>query len=243
MTTSALICLSLITTIICFAFIIQVIGKGLKDLRLEAAKRAETAIALVRKLLNLTPEVSIGASVSAQKTTGILEVAFISKEFPIEYVYENKFLQRTKKLILRGQYTVKAGFDLRGRFNIEIDETSKRVHADFQGSRILSIQQNGYKVILDTDGWWNKLNQKEQELALNEMNRKAEDAALEMQVCGEANASLHRQLLELAKTTGQEWKITFRDEPLLGAQDSLRAKMESAASNPSRFFTPPFNCN
>ena len=242
MTESASIFLILVTITLCFAYIMQVIGKGFKDLRQDAVKTSEVAVGVVKTILNLTPEVSMGTFVTAQKTTNILELAFISKEFPIDYVYENKFLRSTKKLTLRGQYTVKAGFNLDGRFTLEFDETSKRIHATFPGSRILSVQQNGYEVISD-DGCWNKLNQKDQELAVNEMNRRAEAAALEMQVCEEAKASLCRRLLDLTRTTGQEWKITFRDEPLLDSQGSLSGKMAKARGNRGRFFPPPFNSN
>ena len=234
--------LILVTITLCIAYIMQVIGKGLKDLRQEAAKTAEVAVGIVKTILNLTPEVSMGTSVTAQKTMNILEVAFISKEFPIDYVFENKLLRSTKKLTLRGQYTVKAGFNLDGRFTLEIDETCKRIHANFPGSRILSVQQNSYEVISD-DGYWNKLNQKDQELAVNEMNRRAEAAALEMQVCEEAKASLCRQLLDLTRTTGQEWRITFRDEPLLDSQGSSGGKLANARNNRGRFSPPPFNSN
>jgi hypothetical protein len=44
------------------------------------------------------------------------------------------------------------------------------------------------------------------------MNAKARQLAMEMQVCEEAKASLRKQLLELAKKSGQTWEIHFRDE-------------------------------
>ena len=108
--------------------------------------------------------------------------------------------------------SLKAGFDLRERFTVQIDERTQRVRADFPAPKILSVEQNSYKVVNDDSGYWNRLTQKDQELAVNDMNAKARAEALEMQVREEAKASLRRQLLELAKKSGQTWEITFRDE-------------------------------
>jgi hypothetical protein len=191
-------------------------------LRKEAGRTAQGAIELVKQVLNITPEVTITTYVTRQKTTDIFELASVSKEFPVEYHYENKQFGSTKQLDLLGQYTVKAGFDLRERFSIQVDQASHRVHADFPPPKILSVEQRSYKVTRDGNGWWNGLTQKDQEAAVNDMHTRARAEALEMQVCQEAKGSLRRQLLELAKKTGQEWDITFRDERPLVAEQADR---------------------
>jgi hypothetical protein len=197
--------LVLVTLTACFLLVVH-------TLRKEAGKTARGAIEMVKQILNVTPEVTITSYVTRQKTADIFELASVSKEFPIEYHYENKQLGSTKRLDLVGQYTVKAGFELRERFSIQVDQTSHRVHADFPAPKILSVEQKSYKVTKDDNGWWNGLTQKDQEAAVNDMHAKARAEALEMRVCDEAKASLRRQLLDLAKKAGQEWEITFRDE-------------------------------
>jgi hypothetical protein len=101
--------------------------------------------------------------------------------------------------------------------NKEVDQKTHHVRADFPAPKILSVQQNNYKVTQDDGGYWNRLTQKDQELAVNGMNDKARAAAVEMKVLEEAKASLRRQLLELSKKAGQEWEINFRDESPLFA--------------------------
>ncbi|MDB6015736.1 MAG: hypothetical protein JWR19_225, partial [Pedosphaera sp.] len=164
-----------------------------------------------------TPEVTINTYVTYQKTSDILELASINKEFPIDYLYENTTLGSTKRLTLHGQYTVKAGYDLRERFTVQVDQKTHHIRADFPAPKILSVQQNNYKVMQDDGGYWNRLTQKDQELAVNGMNDKARAAAVEMKVLEEAKASLRRQLLELSQKAGQEWEINFRDESPLFA--------------------------
>lgn len=199
------VCLVLIVATACFLVTLHM-------LRREAGKTAQGAVELVKQVLNITPEVTITTYVTRQKTADIFELASVSKEFPVDYRYENKQYGSTKRLDLLGQYVVKAGFDLRERFTVQVDQSTRVVHADFPAPKILSVEQKGYKVTRDDDGWWNLLTQKDQEAAVNDMNSKARATALELQVCEEAKESLRRQLLELAKKTGQQWEITFRDE-------------------------------
>jgi predicted outer membrane protein len=212
----------LVTATVCFLVTVHALHKEAGSAAQGAIATAQSAIEMVKQLLNVTPQVTITTSVTRQKTTDILELASVSKEFPVDYHYENKQLGSTKRLDLRGQYVVKAGFDLRERFSVQVDETSHRVSADFPAPKILSVEQTKYQVIGDDNGWWNRLTQKDQEEAVNDMNAQARKTALEMQVCEEAKASLRRQLQALAKKMGQEWDITFRDEPPFVAEPGDR---------------------
>ncbi len=202
---AAAISLVLLTLTLCFLFIIH-------QLRQEAGKTAEGAINLVKQVLSITPETTITTYVSTQKTTDILELASISKDFAVDYTYEQTLLGSTKKLVLHGSYTVKAGFDLHERFGVQIDETTHKVRADFPAPKILSVQQNTYKVVQDSSGFWNVLSQEDQQAAVSGMNAKAREAALELKVLQDSKDSIRRQLLDLAKRTGQDWEINFRNE-------------------------------
>jgi len=151
---AAAVSMVLITLTLCFVFTLHVTRK-------EAGKTARGAIELVKQVLNITPEVTITTYVTRQKTADIFELASVSKEFPINYHFEHTLYGSTKKLDLVGQYTVKAGFDLRERFTVQIDERTHRVRADFPASKILSVEQNSYKVVNDDSGYWNRLTQKD----------------------------------------------------------------------------------
>jgi hypothetical protein len=215
---AAAISMVLITFTLCFVFTMHMMRK-------EAGRTARGAIELVKQVLNITPEVTITTYVTQQKTSDLFELASVSKEFPIAYHYENQQLGSTKELDLLGQYVVKAGFDLRERFTVRIDQYSHRIHADFPAPKILSVEQKSYKVVRDDSGYWNRLNQKDQEHAVNDMNAQARTRALEMQICEDAKESLRRQLLDLAKKSGQEWEITFRDErPLVSSPLDSQAR-------------------
>ncbi len=214
---AAAISIVLITLTLCAWFLVHMLRK-------EGGQAARGAMELVKQALNITPEVTVTSYVTRQKTTDTFELASVKKEFPVQYHYEHKQYGSTKRLELVGQYTVKAGFDLRERFSLQVDQKSGRVRADFPAPKILSVQQDGYKVVNDESGYWNRLNQKDQETAVNDMNRKARETALQLQVCQQAKDALRRQLLELARKAGQHWEITFRDEPQLLVPEEPQAR-------------------
>lgn len=213
---AAAISMVIVTLTLCFAFLVHLVRReagqtaqgGVELL----SKTAHSALELCKQVLNITPEVTITTYVTHQETKDIFELAAVSKDFPVEYHYQNKQFYSTKTLDLLGQYTVKAGFDLRDRFTIQIDQATHRIHADFPAAKILSVEQKNLKFVHEEDGYWNGVTKEDREKAVNDMNQMARARALELHACEEAKASLRRQLLELAKKSGQEWDIRFRDE-------------------------------
>jgi len=199
---AAAICLVLVTLTLCAAFLMS---RG----QVEAGRSARGALEAVKSVLHVTPTVAVSSYIATQKTSDILELATVSKGFPIEYSFTHTFMGSTKSLKLRGDYTVKAGFDLREKFSLQVGEAGDIVFADFPGPKILSVQMNRYAVLEDQDGWWNVLTPRDREDAVNAMNALARKSALEMGVLPEAKAAVTKRLLEYGGRL--KWEITFRD--------------------------------
>ncbi len=178
----------------------------------QVQRTAEGAVDLVKSVMNVTPEVTVTSFVGRQKTAEALELASVTKQFPIEHTYTNKQLASEKRLQLQGNYTVKAGFNLKDRFSVLIDKDTGEVHADFPPPTILSIQLDDYKVSRDENGWWNRLGSEDHATAVNAMNEQARKQAIDLEVLQNARDLLRKQLLELAQKANQHWTITFRDE-------------------------------
>ncbi len=178
--------------------------------RKEVTQTALDAIEVAKSVLKITPQVQITSTVTLQETKDILELASKSQQLVKNYNYEASWMGSTKVLRLQGQYTIKAGFDLKDRFNVQVDEQSKRIRADFPPARILSVQLDDYKVLEDSSGWWNRLNPKDQEAALNQMNQQVRDEASRGDLLRAAEDSLRDQLNEQARKHEQTWEVTFR---------------------------------
>ncbi|MEX0775782.1 MAG: DUF4230 domain-containing protein [Phycisphaeraceae bacterium] len=198
------VCLVIVTITVCAVVLMNRAGA-------EAGRTAREALDLARSVLHITPEVHITNHVATQQTRDILELATVEQQYSIEQKYEMSWLGSTKRLRLQGRYAAKAGFDLKDRFRLDIDQDTGVVHADFPGPRVLSVELQSYEVIEDDSGYWNRLNPQDQELAFNTMNEQARKHAVELGMLNDAKASLTRSLEELAKRQGQKWEIVYRD--------------------------------
>lgn len=182
--------------------------------RQETLDTAQRAAEAVKQVLHLTPEVTVTTYVVRQKNTDILELASTSKEFPLDYHYKTKFLGSEKFFDIKSDYIAKAGFDLRDKFTVQVDENTKKLRAFFPPPRLLSCQQKAgsFKILRDQDGWLNGVTPEERQRCINEMNADAERKAIEMNILEEAKESVRKQLMELAKKSGQDWEVHFSDE-------------------------------
>jgi hypothetical protein len=201
---SVALCLLLLTVTFCTWFLLDRMRAGAKQTALDAAD-------IFKTLVDLTPQVRITSFVSVQKTSKILELATVKKEFKIPYQYKATFAGSTKELDILGDYTVKAGFDLRDDFNLDIDEQTRVVHASFPRPKIVSVQLDNFAIQSDENGYWNKITSADREAAVNDMNRIAHDKAMELGAIKEAEDSLRSQIETLSKPKSQKWEIRFRD--------------------------------
>lgn len=201
---AAALCLILLTLTLCVTI---VANRGM----VEAGRTARGALEAVESILHVTPTVTVSSYVARQTTIDIMELATVSKNFPQQYSFEHTLLGSTKKLVLRGDYSVKAGFDLRDRFAIQVDQKTGTIFADFPSPKVLSVQMNRYAVLEDEDGWWNALTPADREAAVNAMNEAARRSALEMNVLAEARESVSKRLVQYGNGRQMKWEITFRE--------------------------------
>ena len=209
---AAAISLVLLTLTLCFILVMNRLRSEVRNTAQDALDTANNAMKLFKDAVNLTPQVRISSYVATQQTTDILELSTVKKQFPIVYTYSNTWLGSEKRLVLTGQYTVKAGFDLRDDFVLEIDAKTQVVHARFPQPKILSVQMDTHEPdVRQTDnGWWNKLSRQDQADAVNQMNAEARRNAEQMGILNEAAKALQTQLEDLARKSGQKWQIEFR---------------------------------
>lgn len=86
----------------------------------------------------------------------------------------------TKKLIVRGHYTVKGGYRLKDGVSLRM-ENGKPV-ASFPKPEVLSVELIDYDVLTEDDGWLNKVQPADRAQILrelrNQMRREAEESGL-----------------------------------------------------------------
>lgn len=155
----------------------------------------------VADAFNFSPKISIKNSVVIEENAAILEVALLSQRITYDYEYTNTWMASTKELHLRGVYLAKYGFDLKNQdFSINIAENDSLSDSGYNLTfaipepLLLSFETETYRIIQDRDGWWNKFNKTEREIAVNTLRGAAKEKALSLDYQNKVKESIESQL-------------------------------------------------
>jgi hypothetical protein len=75
------------------------------------------------ELAHLQPRVTVNNRVYLEQTTTVAELAVLARRVEVEHEMLHTWAGSTKRIKLHGTYLVKAGFDLRKRFTVNVHPT------------------------------------------------------------------------------------------------------------------------
>lgn len=184
-----------------------------------AAVRTAASIARTfQTVLQMKPEIRINQTVITTQTSPIAELAVVSKEELVNYSILEKyqFMQHDvpltgKSITAQAVYRLKAGYDLREPFRVEIDSATHRITAQLPPAKILSVERIGDLTLQDHDAWLNRITPEERQKVLNELDKTAHQTAEHSGLIEDAEHQVVARLQELAALNGQ--KFFFRDSP------------------------------
>lgn len=116
-------------------------------------------------------------------------------------------------LILRGDFIVKAGYDLSKPLTVTVDDATGEVKADFPPATITSVELKNYEVFFSDNGLINKITPEHQELATRQMLAQARLDAEQSDLKAEAETQLQTRLKDLLGS--EATKIMVRETQLL----------------------------
>jgi hypothetical protein len=116
-------------------------------------------------------------------------------------------------LILRGDFIVKAGYQLSQPLKVTVDDATGEVKADFPPATITSVELKNYEVFFSDNGLINKITPEHQELATRQMLAQARLDAEQSDIKVEAETQLQTRLKDLLGS--EATKIMVRETPLL----------------------------
>ncbi len=97
---------------------------------------------------------------------------------------------------------MKAGFDLREPFTIDITRFGLTIQASLPEPRILSLEMNTYKIIKDENGWWNRVTDQDREEAFYRLRTAARKAVQDSGILEEARATAKERIREIVQRNG-----------------------------------------
>jgi hypothetical protein len=172
------------------------------------------------QVLKVQPQVTVNQRVIYSQTAPIAEFAVVQKQEDISIGYDAHLelwsftVPLTEKTATaEAVYLVKAGFDLREPFSVEIDTTTHRIKARMPHAKILSVEQVGELAYKGSDAWLNRVTDDERAKTVNDLNKAAHDAAERSTLKAEAEAQVTQRLQELLQHQGHNLSIQWADPP------------------------------
>ncbi len=157
--------------------------------------------------------VSLSSNTVTLQKSDISELNVVQRKTQTMTKIETSVLGSKATLILRGDFVVKAGFDLTQPLSVTVNETTGEVHADFPPARITSVEMKHYDVYFSDNGLINKITPEHTGLATQQMLAQARLDAEKSDIKEEAERQLRTRLKDLL---GREAKrLTVGETQLL----------------------------
>jgi hypothetical protein len=171
-------------------------------------RTSQRVLKAFRDVGQIQPKITIHDRVIFEQTKDALELAVVTRETQVEREMEHEWFGSRKKIRLRGTFIVKAGFDLREQFAVQID--GRRIRAQLPPPKILSIDTKDTEVLALENGLWNKINPKDLEVELQALpelaRRKADQTGLPKEALETFTKRVREQL-------APAYELEFAEEP------------------------------
>lgn len=184
--------------------IVVVVPARLAENAYEGAKQIGRDIS---KIFQITPEVVVNNTIVLQQQTPILELATVSQKFQHQYDWTNIWLRSTKKILIKGIFEAKAGFDLQKKFTVHINDNKATVV--LPAPQILSVELLGNATFKDEQGVWNWVNNDDRSKAMNAFQQDARKYADHADFIEQAKNNLKKDLTAIFNRHGKEVDIKF----------------------------------
>lgn len=146
------------------------------------------------EMAQLQPRVTINDRVVMEQTTGLAELALVSRKMSVEHEFSHTWAGSTKRVKLQGTFVAKAGFDLRE--NVAVDVRNDAIAVQMPRAIILGVEQEKVDVLEFENGYWNRISAEDLEKELATLPQLAREKAEHAQLAAEAERALEQQLQE-----------------------------------------------
>jgi hypothetical protein len=161
--------------------------------------------------LRAHPAIYIRDYVVVEEKKPISEFALIARETDVERRIESILFHSKAELRVRATFNIKAGFDFRDpRFKLHLDPGLKRARLDLPPPKVLSQEMIRYDVLVDRNGWWNRISESEKALAMRSMQAEAKLEAIRAGILGDCREALEKEMADVARNKGVEFEFRYR---------------------------------
>jgi hypothetical protein len=155
---------------------------------------------------HLQPRITINNRVYLEQTTPTSELSILSRRVEVDHEFQNTWAGSSKRVKLHGTFAVKAGFDLRQDFSIDL--RPQEIVVQLPHAQILGVEQEQLDVLVFENGFWNRISASDVQNELSILPQLAREKAAEANLPAEAERSLQQQI-EARIHTPQPLRLVF----------------------------------
>jgi hypothetical protein len=168
------------------------------------------------QVLKVQPQITVNQRVVMTQTAPIAELAVVTKEELVTLGFTEHFQVLSyqvplteKTLSVEAVYRLKAGFDLREPFRVEIDPVTHHIHATMPHAKILSVEQVGDLTYHGEDSALNRITDDERQKILNDLNSLARTQAETSSLKADAEKEIGSRLQEILQHNGESVRMDW----------------------------------
>ena len=143
-------------------------------------------------IAHLQPRITINNRVYWEQTTPTTELSIVSRRLEVEHEFQNTWAGSSKRVRLHGSFAVKAGFDLRQNFSIDV--RPDEIVVQLPHAQILDVEEEQMDVLAFENGFWNRISADDVQSELSILPQLARQRAMEANLPAEAERALQEQL-------------------------------------------------
>jgi hypothetical protein len=166
----------------------RTIDRSVTELERLGRKARDTFV----ELAHLQPRVTVNNRVYLEQRTTVAELAVLARRVEVEHEMLHTWAGSSKRIKLHGTYLVKAGFDLRKKFTVNM--RPDEILMELPHAQILSVEQQQLEVLTLENGLWNRISPDDVQTQLAALPEQARQRAAALPA--EAEQTFTRQLLE-----------------------------------------------
>lgn len=162
--------------------------------------------------LNLTPRILANNAVIFAQNTPKLELVTVERQSLVRHYFEESWLHSRKTFEVEAPFTVRAGFQLRETFTVNIPRGGRTLEVRLPRAKILSLEMGEIRILRDEDGLWNKLTAQDREKTIRMLAKTAKAEFLRTDILDAATKEAERRVREIAQSAGCD-VLFLHDDP------------------------------
>ena len=181
-----------------------------------ADRTVNHVVSAFQQVFNVRPQITVNQRVIFTQTAPIAELAVVTKDEVVMLQFSENFEifsqpvpLTEKKLTAQATFRLKAGFDLREPFSVEVDPQTHAIRATMPHAKILSVEQVGDLSFQGEDSVLNRISDDERAHLLNNLEAAARNEAEASGLKADAEKQVQDRLQEIFQHNGERVEMKW----------------------------------